>query len=131
VKLVYNKDADNKLIRKLISIAFYAWIILIFIGCSLPGREIPKVGLFDNFDKVVHFTFFFVLCVFGFIKYGVAKSTIICLLFFAFAYGFALEFYQLHFVKGRSFDVWDGIADSVGAVCSLFFRSLGTRILKD
>jgi VanZ family protein len=128
VKLNYSKISENKFLKKLISIAFYAWIILIFIGCSLPGRELPKLGFFDNFDKVIHFTFFFVLCLLGFIKFGVTKRAIISLMLFAIVYGFSLEFYQLYFVKGRSFDVWDGVADTIGAMCSLFFRKIGTRI---
>ena len=31
-------------------------------------------------------------------------------------YGFGIEFYQLHYVAGRSFDVWDGVADGLGAL---------------
>jgi VanZ family protein len=30
-------------------------------------------------------------------------------------YGFGIECYQLVYVKGRSFDVYDGLADSIGA----------------
>jgi VanZ family protein len=119
VRLNYNNTQDNKLIKTAVSIAFYAWLILIFVGCSLPGKEIPKVGLFNNFDKIVHFTFFFVLCILAYLKFGVQNKTIVTILCLAIIYGFALEFYQLYFVKGRSFDVWDGVADSAGAICSL------------
>ena len=37
------------------------WTLLILIGCSIPGNDIPNIG-FDLFeeDKLIHFTFFLV-----------------------------------------------------------------------
>ncbi|QLH45871.1 MAG: VanZ family protein [Bacteroidota bacterium] len=43
------------------------------------------------------------------------------ILILAIAYGFFLEYYQSHFVKGRSFDVWDGVADTLGAFCCVLW----------
>jgi len=43
------------------------------------------------------------------------------ILILAITYGFSLEFYQMYFVAGRSFDTWDGIADTIGAVSGLLF----------
>lgn len=88
------------------------WTILIFIGCSLPGKDLPRVDVFGHVDKVVHVVFFFV---FGWLWGKVAQKPLLILLI-AVLYGFGLEFYQLSFVAGRSFDVWDGMADSLGAV---------------
>ena len=128
MKLNYNNIQRNTYFKPVISLAFYGWILIIFIGCSLPGAEIPKLGLFDNFDKIVHFMFFLVLCILGFLKFGVSKKSIFGLLCFSICYGFGLEFYQLHFVKGRSFDAWDGLADSVGALCSLALLKFSPKI---
>lgn len=93
-----------------------AWTILIFMGCSLPGRDIPKVNMFEHFDKVVHFTFFMVFFILWFLYFGITKRNAFIIILTAFMYGFAIEFYQRYCVVGRSFDVWDGVADGIGAV---------------
>ncbi len=31
-------------------------------------------------------------------------------------FGFGIELYQLNCVEGRSFDYWDGIADTIGGI---------------
>ena len=95
------------------------WTIIIFIGCSLPGKEIPKLDLFEHIDKVIHFSFFIVFFILWAIRYGVNFKTNLIIFLCAMAYGFGLEFYQLHFVAGRSFDVWDGVADTAGALAGL------------
>jgi len=100
--------------------AAIVWTLGIFYGCSMPGKELPKLHLFDQFDKVVHFTFFFMFAflwqtVFAKKYYAVWWSIGI-----AFLYGVGIEIYQKYCVVGRSFDVWDICADTVGALCILF-----------
>ncbi|HOZ51124.1 MAG TPA: VanZ family protein [Chitinophagaceae bacterium] len=97
------------------------WTLLIFIGCSLPGKEIPKIGLFAHFDKLVHFVFFFVFFLLWKISRASLSNSSFIILILAITYGFSLEFYQMYFVAGRSFDTWDGIADTIGAVSGLLF----------
>jgi VanZ family protein len=95
------------------------WTIGIFLGCSRPGKDLPKLHLFDNFDKVVHFIFFFV---FAYLWAVVGKSTFRILaitLLISIAYGTFIEYYQKNFVAGRSFDVWDIVADSLGALVAV------------
>ena len=100
------------------------WTVLIFIGCSLPSKDIPKLGLFDHFDKLVHFAFFFIFFITWRLYFYKKKSINILLLIISLLFGFSLEFYQLHFVAGRSFDVWDAVADTFGALvaCLLFYK---------
>ncbi|MBK7038918.1 MAG: VanZ family protein [Bacteroidetes bacterium] len=93
------------------------WSIVIFIGCSMPGRELPKIGIFDHIDKVIHFIFFAVFFGLWFLSTPKTAASVLFLLVISIIYGFGLEFYQLHYVAGRSFDVWDGVADTVGALC--------------
>jgi VanZ family protein len=96
------------------------WTLIIFIGCSLPGKEIPKIGLFAHFDKLVHFVFFFMFFLLWKISRSSSSNSSIIILCLAIVYGFSLEFYQMYFVAGRSFDSWDGIADTIGAVSGFF-----------
>ena len=96
------------------------WTIGIFIGCSMPGRDLPSLNLFDHFDKLVHFTFFAVFFVLWFMYFHTKANIGWYVLGITILYGFGIEFYQLHFVAGRAFDVWDGIADSVGGLIGWF-----------
>ena len=93
------------------------WTVLIFIGCSMPGKELPKLGLFDHFDKVVHFTFFAVFFALWSLINKDSVKYIFIIFICSILYGFGIEYYQLYCVAGRSFDVWDGVADSLGALC--------------
>ena len=99
------------------------WTLIIIIGVSLPGKELPKINLFDQFDKVVHFTFFFMFFILWKMTFFENEKSSRILILIAIVFGFGIEFYQLHFVAGRSFDVWDGVWDSLGAFCGfLFYR---------
>ncbi len=97
------------------------WTILIIIGCSLPGSDIPKLNLIEHFDKLVHFTFFFAFFILWYLYFHHKKHIIISLILISASFGFLIEWYQLHFVAGRSFDVWDGIADTIGAIFGALF----------
>ena len=99
------------------------WSAIIFIGCSLPGNEIPKLGMFKHFDKIVHFTFFALFFLLWFFVGKINIHRAIGLILLSLLIGFVIEFYQMYFVAGRSFDVWDGVADTVGALGGyIFFR---------
>jgi VanZ like family len=102
--------------KKLTMILAILWTIGIFIGCSMPGRDLPKVNLFDNFDKVVHFTFFAVFFGLWFLITNKSTKYVLLIIVISIIYGFGIEFYQLHCVEGRGFDVWDGVADGGGAI---------------
>jgi len=93
----------------------------------MPGKELPKVNLFDQFDKVVHavfFLFFFILWNLSFIY---SKRNTLIILLLSIIYGFGIEFYQLYCVAGRSFDVLDGVADTFGAACGYVLILLSRR----
>ncbi len=102
------------------------WTILIFVGCSLPGKDLPPVSMFDHFDKVVHFVFFFVfallwLGVFVEPKQAYRWQHVVWVLVTSLGYGLLLEYYQLFFVAGRSWDVWDAVADGIGGLLGGLF----------
>ncbi len=107
-----------------ISFAFaILWTLIIIFGVTMPGNELPKVNLFDHFDKVVHFTFFFAFFILWKMVFAQQEKSSRIIIAVAIAFGFAIEWYQLNFVAGRSFDVWDGIFDSLGAFFGfLFYR---------
>lgn len=113
--------------RKLSLLFAIIWTIIIFIGCSLPGRDLPSVHLFDQFDKVVHFSFFLLFFIFWYFSPTIFFKNSLAWIMIAAIVGFGIEFYQIHFVAGRSFDVWDGVADTVGALAGFFLIHLTYR----
>ncbi len=114
--------------RKRLTLALAViWTAVIFIGCSLPGREIPKLGLFDNIDKLVHFLFFAGFFALWYLFSNQSMTSLLFILALAILYGFGLEYYQLYCVAGRSFDVWDGVADTLGALGGMGLVRWGSR----
>lgn len=99
----------------------------------MPGKDIPSSGFWVwlnkiYFDKIVHFGLFFVLIVL--IAIPILKShltavsklrAIIGFAFLAIGFGIATEFIQDRFVSGRSFDLRDWAADSLGVVAAFYF----------
>jgi VanZ family protein len=89
------------------------WSILIFIGCGMPGSNLPKFTVWDHFDKVVHFVLFGG-CTYLWFK--VFPKHLFYIAIYVLLFGIAIEFYQKYFVPGRSFDIWDIVADAFGIV---------------
>ncbi|MEO6328218.1 MAG: VanZ family protein [Ginsengibacter sp.] len=106
-----------------------AWFFVVLILMCLPGEDIPPSDWLniDFLDKWLHAGVFgllvFLFCwpfyksAFGkderkhyFIKIALATSI----------WGLAIEFIQKFFIPGRSFDLFDWAADSVGALLGFF-----------
>ena len=107
-----------------------AWFFIIMVLICLPNKEIPKVGwLTDiNFDKAIHVGIFGLLTVlfcWPFYNSSFAnKERLQYFLKIAIAtviWGLATEFIQKFFVPGRSFDMLDWAADSLGALLAYWF----------
>ncbi len=94
------------------------WLI-IFIGTSIPGGSIPSIGVSDKFKHLgAYFFLTILLCLafylqerFPFIKrYHLQSSLIVTSV-----YGVIDEIHQI-FIPGRSCDIYDWIADFIGAI---------------
>src|SRR5439155_8129621 len=99
----------------------------------LPGSAIPSGGVFDTkgIDKVVHVTLFggiVLLWAFNlYFRRGQIqqwRKIIVFLTLFSVALGIALEFLQLYYIPNRSFDGYDIIADTTGAVLAGLYHLL-------
>ena len=97
------------------------WLLLITVLFFLPGSALPSEGLFHlpYFDKLVHFGFFAVLLFSWRFFFGDAARVTGLLLGMALCYGMAVEVIQHYFVANRSFDLFDVVADLLGAVAGL------------
>jgi len=92
------------------------WTLLILIGLSIPGQNIPTVEVFQ-LDKLVHFGLFFILA--GLWLTAKSDATIkkgLRVLVVVLLFAVATEFYQQLMPIGRTADMLDAAANSVGAM---------------
>lgn len=108
-----------------------AWIILILILCTLPGDDIPSNSFLSqiHFDKIVHFGLFGGIVLF--MSLGVywhykqiSSRTLWLFVVLAAVYGFIIELIQKYWAIGRSFDGYDILADTLGAIAGVFVFKL-------
>lgn len=104
-----------------------AWAGLIFFLSS--RHSLPSLYPFEGFDKIVHASFYGVLA--GLLLFGARGPwgrRAFAWAAVASAYGVTDELHQ-SFVAGRSCDVFDWLADTVGAlVCVMLWLKLGAKV---
>jgi VanZ like family len=109
-----------------------AWFFIVLCLMCLPGDDIPTVDWLNriSFDKMVHIGVFALLAILlcwpfyksGFtsperIRYFIKISLAVSI------WGLTMEFIQKYFIPGRSFDLLDWAADSMGAIVAYWFCS--------
>ena len=106
------------------------WFIISTALLIIPGTAFPKENWLDKiwFDKWVHISMFAIMVTlwcWAMLKIysdGTRLRTIfiwiglLCLI-----YGVGMEFVQKYFIKNRSFDTGDIIADAAGCILGVFF----------
>ena len=97
------------------------WLVL-FTATTLPGNDLPSLGLSD---KIEHFTAFFILAVLLNLaliyqrkSYFLFKNASIATIFITLSYGAVDEIHQL-FISGRTADIRDWLADSTGVIVAV------------
>ena len=97
------------------------WAATIFVLSSIPGDRLPEI-VFHVWDKLLHATVFFMLCL---LLHRALRSqmrfprlqlfALVSALFLTVLYGGIDEFHQ-HFVPGRRMDLLDLVADATGGL---------------
>ena len=107
---------------KLFKISFNKWPAIlwaIFVLCLsiIPGPKFPSSFSIPHLDKIVHFTFYSVMTILFVNGWNKSKKRkdfwVIGLVIY---YGFTIELVQHFLIIQRYFDLWDVLANSVGAV---------------
>lgn len=113
------KTTQHLLEHNLYKVFAVLWTLVIFYLCLDDSPNLPKFT-FPYKDKVVHFIFYFVF-VFFWIKSLKIKSNdyLVVVLFVALLQGIGIEFLQENFTIHRTFDWYDILANSIGAIVSL------------
>ena len=103
---------------KLNNIAVIIFLILITIGSSIPGKNMPALNIL-SFDKILHIMEYFIL---GCLLMNVFKDKTdyprLLTLFVGFMYGVSDEIYQFT-VIGRFPSSFDVFADTLGLTLSI------------
>ena len=106
------------------------WTIAIFILLILPGSSFPKENWFGKIylDKWIHIFLFACFVLFWSLAFThqsilQRKKTLIKLLLVGVLFGVMMEVVQHFWVKGRSFELKDILADSLGCLLGLFISS--------
>ena len=107
------------------------WLLAILVATLTPGEQIPETPDVIGFDKLVHFSLFLIL-VFLWNRASMKSQTeklnknkiITNYLVFGIGIAILVEYLQ-RFIPGRSFDLWDMVANilggTIGTIC--FFIS--------
>jgi Predicted integral membrane protein len=84
----------------------------------LPPVDLPRVKVFEGFDKVVHFLMYFPLAILlcWNLRADKQQRRIFLAIFFAVGWGIYMEFLQLTMHLGRSFSWFDELANMLGSL---------------
>ena len=107
-----------------------AWFFVVLVLLCIPGEDVPSVGWLDKvyFDKWVHFGIFVLLALLFMLPFALSqidnKEKLQLFIRIAIAislWGITTEFIQKYLIPGRSFDLLDWAADSLGALMAFVF----------
>lgn len=117
----------KKFLLKLCSRPYFPlfWTLLTIVLCCLPGSDIPNKGIFamKGIDKLAHVSLFGGI-VFFWGYYWISRpgtreewrKLMILIALLSIVLGVVLEFLQLYYIPGRTFDLFDMLADALGAI---------------
>ena len=107
---------------------------LIYLCCIailslLPSKDFPELPLFPGADKLVHTVMYLglALLVCWSMHAEVKHKWYGLVTIFAILWGVLMEFFQLNMHLGRSFDFFDILANSLGAIIGVAIYSLLAR----
>lgn len=136
--MIHLFDFIEKYKKRILYIPLIFYWILLFIATSLPGPDVPKLGVSD---KVEHFSSYLILAIFlnltlrfqdkfAWLKRKAASATIVIVMVYA-----ALDELHQLLVPSRDCDIKDWFADSSGAILGVVlvyfaFKYLITKMQK-
>jgi len=112
------------------------WTLFILILMTIPGNMLPKeeTTFIPNLDKLIHATLFGSFVFLWSIYYATRKeknnhsgSRFVLILIIACLYGVATELMQKYLIPNRDYDIYDIMADSIGAVLGFLFVLLTVK----
>ena len=109
-------------------------LVILYVGCIvtlslLPPQAFPKLPLFAGFDKVVHFMMYFIFSILlsWAVKTELKYRRLFLIIPVTIGWGVFMEIMQLEMHLGRSFDIYDILANSTGVVVGVLLYVIVTR----
>lgn len=112
------------------------WALFILIICGIPGHKIPRVDFLQWLkpDKLIHLFIYSIFCyllIKGFIKQDaflfLRSNPKFWAIIFSTAYGAIIEVLQEYVFIERSGEVYDALANTVGAFIGLWFFNFAMK----
>ncbi|MCK5442414.1 MAG: VanZ family protein [Maribacter sp.] len=106
------------------AILFISWMVFVTFSSlySFEGDDLSAFNI-PYSDKIVHFVFYFVAATLGFLFFHEQNGTgalfrngLMRIVFFLVFFGIIIEVVQERFTMNRSGDVFDALANSIGAI---------------
>ena len=106
------------------------WTLFILVLMAIPGNMLPKEEktFIPNLDKLVHATLFGSFVFLWSVYYATRKeknnhspSRYVLILIIACLYGVATELMQKYLIPNRDYDIYDIMADTIGAALGFLF----------
>jgi len=113
-KLIKNISKHKYLI---IAVGYTLWLTAVSLT-PLDGIHLPS---FRMADKIVHFFLYFFFVIFWLKALSYFSYHFLSLVIIAILWGIIIEFIQGNFIPGRSGDVFDALANSIGAISGIMF----------
>lgn len=107
-----------KLSRKVFIKMAVFWTVLIFILSVLSAKQINRLNVIDIFgiDKVGHILFYTMLSFFWSGVFYNSRNGKFFIIFLCSSFGFLLEILQFYLFIGRSFELYDALANILGVL---------------
>jgi VanZ family protein len=115
------------------------WTIFIFILMAIPGDMLPEEEktFIPNMDKLLHALVFGSFVFLWSVYYATRKeknnhsdSRFFLILIIGCLYGYATELMQKYIIPNRDYDIYDILADAVGAIAGYLFVRLTVNWFK-
>lgn len=97
------------------------WMLLIWTLSSIPAQDVPSVKIW-SFDKVAHFTIYFILglLINRYLSYGKIGIKKTLLLYVILLLSAGLDEWHQHYIPGRSVTIYDFLANATGLIVAFF-----------
>lgn len=110
--------------RKIYIILTLLWVVSITI-LSLVSFDKNTIITVQNTDKIVHFTFYFILTL---LLFRCVKKTMkfkyLIIISLSIFYGIIIEVLQMSFTTTRKGDLYDVLANSIGVFCAAMLNKI-------
>ena len=119
----------NKILEKHYLLSF-SWATIVLILSGLPGNDLPHFAI-KGIDKFVHFSMYGTLAFFlmnstwylaG--KMPLSNLKMLSVFVISASYGLIMEVLQQTIFIQRSFDLWDEVANTIGAIFGIIIYKL-------